>query len=190
ELDQAADLPAAAAQRQNKTASPCLVRRDNVAVRQYHIGGQQVVDRQAVFTGEIADAAAKGQPAHASGRDEPGRHRQPEGVCGVVDIAPQRPAFDAHGALCGVDVDTAHVREVDHHAIVAGTEPSAVVPAPGNSGQQIVGPRIVDGGDHIRHVDTSHDERGSLVDHPVVEQSDGLVRFAIRLNDGAANPGT
>jgi hypothetical protein len=184
------EVPAAATQCPEQIGILRLVGRDDASVRQDDVGGQQVVDRQPVFAGEVTDAAAERQAADAGRRDEPARHRQPEGVRGMVDIAPWRAAFDAHGAFSGIDVDTSHLREVDDQAIVAGTEPCPVVSAAANRGQQIVGPRIVDCSDHVRHVDASDDERGTLVDHPVVDQPRRLVQLMTWLNDRPANSGT
>ena len=185
-----AEVAAAAAQRPEQVGVLRLVCRDDAAVGQHDVGRQQVVDRQPVLAGEVADAAAERQAADAGRRDEPARHGQPEGMRGVIDVAPHAAAVDAHGAFGRIDADAFHRRQVDDQAIVAGTEPAAVVAAAANGGQQIVGARIVHGGDHVRHVDASHDERRPLVDHPVVDHASGLVRLVAGLDDGAAHAGT
>ena len=36
-------------------------------------------------------------------------HRQAERVCRVINIPPERAAFDTHAAFRGIDVDPAHL---------------------------------------------------------------------------------
>jgi hypothetical protein len=44
-----------------------LAGRDEGAVGEHHVGGEQVVDRQAEPAGQVADAAAEGQPGDRTG---------------------------------------------------------------------------------------------------------------------------
>ena len=90
---------------------------------------QQVVDRQAVLAGQVAEAAAEREPADAGRADDPARGGEPVLVGGAVDLAPRAAAADADGAGARVDVDPADRGEVDHDAVVDRAEPGAVVPA-------------------------------------------------------------
>ena len=65
-------------------------------------------------------------------------HRQAEGVRGVVHVAPDAAALDAHGAVGRVDADAPHAGQVDDQAVVAGAQAGAVVPAAAHGEGQVV----------------------------------------------------
>ena len=81
-------LPPPPRRAQNRSACSDLAGGDERAVREHDVGGEQVVDGEAVAPGQVADAAAEGQAAHAGGRDEPAGRRHAEADRRVVDVAP------------------------------------------------------------------------------------------------------
>src|SRR6185436_6874479 len=97
-----------------------------------------VVDREAVLAAEVADAAAEGEAADSRGRDDPARRSEPVLVRRGVDLAPGAAAGDADGARLRIDLDVLQQREVDHDAVVDGSETGAVVAAATDGEQQIV----------------------------------------------------
>ena len=70
-----AEVAAAAADRPEQVRVRLGVHAQELAVGGHDLGGQQVVDRQAVLADEVADAAAQGDPADPdrAGVAEPGR---------------------------------------------------------------------------------------------------------------------
>ena len=100
-----------------------------LAAREHDVGRQQVVDRQPVLPGQVAEAAAEREPADAGRADDAARVREPVLVGGPVDLAPRAAAADADGAGAGIDVDPADRGEVQHDAVVDRAEPGAVVAA-------------------------------------------------------------
>ena len=108
----------------------------------------------------------------------------------MVHVAPDAAGGDANPACGWIDADPFHRRQVDDKPAVTRAQAAAIVTAAANRGQHVVGAGIVHGGDHVRHIDAAHDERGALVDHPVVDHTSGFVRLVVWPDDGAANAGT
>jgi hypothetical protein len=82
----------------------------------HQLGGQQVVDRQAVFAGQVPDAAAEREPADAdrggvaeSGGQPVGARRRGVGTGGQAGLGPR-------GAVVGFDVQSPQVHEVQDDA--------------------------------------------------------------------------
>ncbi len=82
--------------------------RDKAAVGEHHVNAEQVVDRQAQCTREVADASAQRQPTNAGSRNKATRRGQPEGMGGMVHLAPGAAAFDASGARGRLDAYPLH----------------------------------------------------------------------------------
>ena len=75
----------------------------------------------------------------------------------------------------GIDLDLLHGREVDDDSAVAGAEPGSVVPAAANRQQEVaIDGEAHHGGDVVR-VGALGDQRGTLVDHRVVDLARLLV---------------
>src|SRR5262249_1198821 len=159
---------------------------DEATVRQHHIHAEQVVDSQAVGACEIADAAAQGEAADAGGGDEAAGGGQAEGMGGVIDVAPDAAALDAHGAVGGIDADALPAPQVDDQAVLAGAQAGAVVPAAAHGEGELVLAGEVDRGDDVGDVGAAGDERGPAVDHGVVDATGLVVARVGRLNQLAA----
>ncbi|NCL74033.1 hypothetical protein AIIKEEIJ_01471 [Rhodococcus sp. YH1] len=164
-----AEVPAAAAQRPEQVAVRVLVGRHERAVGEHHVGGEKVVYGQPEATGEIADAATEGQPAHTRGREEAGRGGHAEGDRGVVDVAPGASAVDADGVVCRIDRGTAHQGQVDDERVVPHPEAAGVVPAAAHGQGEGVGAAEADAGNDVGGVPAACDRRGVFVDHAVVD---------------------
>src|SRR3954447_10910730 len=104
----------------------------------------------------------------------------------MIDITPGEAALDAHGARGGVDADALHVREVDHQPAIAGAQAGAVVPTPAYGQCELVLAREADSADHVGHTDTAREQRGSFVDHGVVDLAGIVVAYVARLDQLAA----
>ena len=97
-----AEVAAAAAQRPEQVAVGVLAGRDERAVREHHVGRQQVVHREAKPAGKVADAAAERQAPHAGGREEAGRSGHTERHGRVIDVAPGAAGVGADGVVLRV----------------------------------------------------------------------------------------
>jgi hypothetical protein len=84
-----AEVAAAAAQGPEEIGVFRFAGGDEAAVRQHQIGLEQIVDGQPELAGEVPDAAAQGETADPGRRDDAAGRNQPEGVGGVVDVAPR-----------------------------------------------------------------------------------------------------
>ena len=110
--------------------------RDKAAIGEYHVYAQQVVNRQAKCTQEVADASTQRQSTDAGSRNEATWRRQPEGMRGMVYLAPGAAAFDASGTRGRIDANTFHVRQVDHQAVIADAQARTAVPAASHGQRQ------------------------------------------------------
>src|SRR5437764_5496065 len=99
------------------------------AIGSDNVGRDQVVEREAEPTGEIADSTAKGETGDARGRDDASRRGQPKGVSRGVEVAPGCPSFGPCGSLFRVHPHAAHANEVDDEAAIAGAEAGDAVAA-------------------------------------------------------------
>jgi hypothetical protein len=105
-----------------------------VPVGSHHVSGPEVVARQPVLPGEVADAAAQSEPRNACRSDDAARGGQTEDTCCVIEVRPRRTRF---GPCCSIRRIHSHspaAREVDDEAAVAGPEPGRAV-APAAQGQ-------------------------------------------------------
>lgn len=168
------EVAAAATQRPVQIGVLGRVRGHEGSVGQHHIGGPEVVDGQTVGTGEVADAAAEGQAGDAGGRDDAAGGGEPEGVRGMVEVAPVAAALYAGRPLLRVDADALHRAEVQDDAVVDGAEPRHAVGARADGEVESALAGGVDGDAHIGDVDGADDREGSAVDHRVVHRA-GLV---------------
>ena len=137
-----AEVAAPAADRPEEVRMRLGIRAHQPAVRGHDLGSQQVVDRQAVLADEISDPAAQREPANAdrAGIAEPGR--QAVGCRRVGVLAGSQARLGPGGASFGIDLERAHVREVEHDApigdAVAGQAVAAAADGqlqPGFAGQ-------------------------------------------------------
>src|SRR2546425_6531005 len=88
-------VPAAASDRPEEIFILPLARDNEFAVGGDDIGRDEVVTREAIPAGKVADTAAQGQTADAGGRDDATGAGQPESVGGRVEVAPGGAALRA-----------------------------------------------------------------------------------------------
>ena len=82
--------------------------RDKAAIGEDHVNAKQVVERQAQCTREVADASAQRQSTDTGRRNEATGGGQPEGMGGMVHLAPGAAAFHTSGARGRIDAYTLH----------------------------------------------------------------------------------
>jgi len=169
-----AEVAAAAADRPEQVGMGVGVHPQLLAVGGHHLGGQQVVDGEAVLADQEADPTAQGDPAdpHRAGVAEPGRQAMLAGGGGVV--AGCQSGLGPGGACRDVDVQGPHVAEVEHDAAVADAVAGVAVAAAADGQLQ---PRLAGQRDHPRDVggvgDPDDDRRAAV--EAAVEDRAGLV---------------
>ena len=78
------------------------------------------------------------RPAMPVARDDAGRAPPARAVGLAVEVAERRAALDPHGPRRGIDDDRAHLREVDHQAVVAERAAGDVVAAAAYRDEDVV----------------------------------------------------
>src|SRR5579859_6477496 len=154
------------------------------AVGEYHLCLEQVVDGEAALAGEVAEAAAERQATDAGRADDPARRREAVLAGRGVDLLPHAASADADGARLGIDLDVLEQREIDHDAVIDGSEPGAVVSAAADGDAQVVLARERDRLGDVVRARAARDQRRPPVDHRVV---DGTGLLVVRVG-GADQP--
>lgn len=82
------------------------------------VRGEQVIDRQTVFAGQVTDTATERQPtdSHRAGIAEPGGKAVPAGGSGVLSRG--QPGLCPCGPTIDVDIQCSQCGHVHHHAAV------------------------------------------------------------------------
>ena len=164
-----AEVPASATQGPEQVRMRALTGGDERAVGEHHIGGQQVIHRQAEPPGQVADTAAESQPGHPGGGDEAGRGGHAERHGRVVDVGPGAARVGADGVVVRVDRGAAQQRQVDDQGTVGYPEPGCAVAAAADGDLGAVGAGEPHAGDHVGGVSAARDRSRALVDHGVVD---------------------
>src|SRR5947208_3111327 len=97
------EISAAAPKRPEQIGILIGIRFYKFAVRQHHVGREEIIDAQSTFAGEMADSSAKGQSANARRRNNSAGRRHSEHMRSVIDIAPGASAADNDGACCWIN---------------------------------------------------------------------------------------
>ena len=108
EVDDDAEVPAAAAQRPEQIAVFALACAQNIPRRGDDCCREQVVERQPVQTDQVADATAEGQAADTRVAERPSRRRQSVTLAGRVEVLPERAAAAGRRARVRVDRHASH----------------------------------------------------------------------------------
>ena len=124
-----AEVAAAAADRPEEVRVSLIVDLQDPAVGEDDLGGEQVVDRQALLADEIPDAAAGRQPADTDGAGVPEADGQAVRGRGVRDLACRQARLGPRDLLARVDLQSLHQREVEDDPSVADAVASAAVAA-------------------------------------------------------------
>ena len=104
-----------------------------------------------------------------------------------VDIAHRRATLDVHDPGVGVDLDVAHLTEVDHEPVVDAAEAGTVVTGSAHGQPYPVPHGVANGGRDVIDVRAADDHQGTLVDHPVVELAAVVVEGVVSGDDLAGH---
>ncbi len=173
------EVAGAAAQGAHQVGVTVVGRPDHRAVRQHHLGLDDVVAGQAPLAGEPAVAAAERQAAEAGVADHAGRAGQTVRGGRGVEVLEQTAALGAGQQGLRVDGDAPQQREVDHHGVVVDGRPGDVVAAAAHGRGQSGGPGEADGGGDVGGAAAARDQGGAAVVHAVPDLA-GLVVSLVR----------
>ena len=156
---------------------------DDPAVRRDELDGKQAVDRQTELALQTAHAAAEREPGHTRMGDDADRADEAVRLCGVVELGEKRAAAYAGGTLLGIDVCTAHPREVDHDTVVAGREAGDAVAAAADGDDELLLTGEAERSDDVVGVGRPNDQRRATVDHAVPDRARRVVTGVVRAHD-------
>ena len=141
----------------------------------HDVGGEQAVDRQAVLADEEPDASSHRDPADADGAGvpEPGRETVSAGRHGVLRGRESRS--DPRGRTRNVDLESAHVRQVELDPAVGAAVPGPAMAATAHRELEPGLPGEPDGPRDVLIAGCSHDDRRAQI-VPAVED---LTRFVV-----------
>ena len=140
-----AEVAAATTQRPEQVGVVVALDGPERAVGGHDVGGEQVVDGEAVLAHQPAEPAAESEAGDAGVRHRAAGGGQPERLRLAVELAPQHPALRLGRARVGIDADALHRRQVDDEAAIVGAVPRRAVPATAHRHQQVVFAGELDG---------------------------------------------
>jgi hypothetical protein len=141
----------------------------DVALGRHELDLEQVVDRQAVLAHEPTDSAAEREAGHARVRDGAGGDGEAVLLRRAVELAEEDARIHANLARRGVDGDTPHRREVDHHAALRHRVAGRAVAAALDRDLEAAHPGVANGPADVVRVARPHDQCGAAVDRGVPE---------------------
>ncbi len=124
-----AEVSATSAECPEKVFVLLLAGHEEIAVRCYHVGGDEVVTGKTIFPGQITDATAQGQACYTRGTyDAPGGG-QAEGVRRVVEVGPCGAGLCPCCSRLRVHTNAGAVDEVQDEGVIPRTKTRGAVAA-------------------------------------------------------------
>src|SRR6185437_17172005 len=123
---------------------------------------------------EPSEAAAQGQPRHASRRIDAERRSKSEGLRLPVEVAERRAGLHASRAANGIDPNAAHHRKIEQKTAFADGIAGNVVAAGAYREQDTMLARKGDSMHDVRGPSAAYHRTGIAVDHGIPDRA-GLV---------------
>src|SRR5882724_411117 len=180
-----AEIAAAAAQAPEEIGVALGAGGDDGALGGDDLAGQEVVDGEAMFAHQPADAAAEPEAGDARAGDDAGRHGQAMDMGLAIDIAERGAGLHARGARLRIDEHARHGREIDDDAIVAQRATPDIVAAASDGDEKIMRAREFHGVDDIGDPGAAGDEARMPVDATVPDLAGLVVACIVGLDDRA-----
>ena len=179
------EVAASAAERPEQLRVLLRSREDDRSVGRHQLRTHEVVAGEAVLRGEVPDATAEREPAHARRADDaPGRD-QAERLRRRVEVEPGRSAVGPGDPGSCIDLHATHRREVDHEPVVDRAVSGGIVPAPANGDVEPVRACEVECGRHVSGAHAANDDGGTPVDCGVEAPPCDVVLRVVGRDDGA-----
>src|SRR3989440_6065791 len=174
EVDDDAEVPAAAAESPEEVGVLLLARRDDIAVSRDHCGTEQVVERESVRRRQVPDAAAQRQAGNARVTEGSARRCESMALTGRVEVLPERAAAAPRRPGLRIDDDLAHQTQVDDKTPVADAMTGDAVTAAAYGHRQTTFARELESRDDIIDIERPRDQLRVPFDHPVERGSCNL----------------
>jgi hypothetical protein len=152
-------------------------------VRGGDLNGGQIVDREPEGPLEPANATAEGQSGDTGMTHDPYWTDEAVGLRRDVELPEKRPAVRPGCASPGIDLDTAHVRQVDHQAAIGAAKARGAVPARLDDDLEVVIARERDRGGDLLRAAWPGDDRWPPVMDRIPEAARIVVLGVARRND-------
>ena len=175
-----AEVAATAAERPEQVAVFMATGVNESAIGKHDVGTEQVVDGHPELAFEPSKAAAKRQAGDARVANRAARGRQSERLRLPIELGPAQSRFRAHGLCHRIDSHPFHVREINHHSVVAHASSGDIVATSTNGYRQALGTRELHAGDHICGAARPRNHGGSAVDHGVPDAPGLVVACVLR----------
>lgn len=181
-----AEIAATPAQGPEQFGVVGFIGEQQLAVSSDELDGEQRVDREAVFAGEIADATTEGDAADPDGAGV--AEADDEVVRGerLAKLDGGDARADPDRAVGGVDVDLVEIADIDHEAALRGGVAGAAVAAAADRELEAAVPGVGDGGGNVLGIGDADDGAGALVITAVHDGAE-LVVVGIGLSDDPAS---
>ena len=148
------------------------------------VGGEEIVGCEPETPCQIADPTPEGQAADTRFRHDTGWSRQPERLCGRVDVAQAGAPLYCRGPALRIHGDVAHGREIDRQSVIQdGLAGDTVATAADGHSQPLLAGEV-HSRDHVIVVLAVGDQRRLAVDHAVPDRAGSVVLVVI----GAYHP--
>jgi hypothetical protein len=180
-----AEAPAAAAQRPEQVAVVVGVDATQLSVSGDELDGGDAVGRQPELAGVPADSPAERVAGDADVRRGAVQRGEAEIGCPRDDVGPSRARRDPGDPALDVDLDPLERVGLDQDLVVHLAQRLGVVPGALGRDLQAVGPRELDGRDHVGLVGGDDDERGLLDDGRVERLRRSVPSVPARLDHSA-----
>ena len=180
-----AEVAAAAANRPEQVGVLGLAGDQLAPVGGHDLDRDERIDREAVLADEPADAAAEGQPGDADRAGVAERRGQAMGGGRLGELDRGQAGLCPGNPRIGVDVQAAHVGEVEDDAAVDGAVAGEAVAAAADRELELVVAGERDGPCNVARVGRADDRERSGVDCGLVHLAGGLV-FVVARQDHAA----
>jgi hypothetical protein len=136
---------------------------------------EEIIERKPVLAHEPADAAAEGQSGYPGAGHHAARNGEPGKLRFAIELAPGDAPLHMRDPAPGIQMNTLHGRQVDHHPAVDGGAARHVVAASAHGSLEAQLARDRNGVDHVGDPAASGDEGRALVDEAVVNLARLLV---------------
>jgi hypothetical protein len=150
-------------------------RSQNTSIGSDELHGQQVIDREAVFTHQPAHAPTQSEACQPGSRDVADRSCQTEGLGFAHKFANRETWLGPGDTLHWIDLDTFHRGEIDDDASVAGAIPREAVASTTNGDGKLLSACELDSRDDIGNIGAAGDQGGIFINHTIPDPAGALV---------------
>ena len=167
ELGHDPEVAAASAERPEQLRIAVLAGDDDGPIGRHDLRPNEVVAGQPGRTHEKADAAGQGQATDPGVDERPAGGRKVVRNRGPIEVLPQSPARCPRPPSRGVDLDRAHLTQVDHQGAVGHRMSGNAMAAPTHGDGQAGSTRGTDRADDVLRRPAHHDRGRMMIDRPV-----------------------